>query len=295
MADNRCSCSQGTASNGTRETVCIDTMRVLDSCRDRDCYEDVRVYLTPSGQDLIDRTATVRTIDAKIVGTSIAVDEVPFNRGFYRINVRFYIRLKNEACVCAGTSRDFYALAVAEKSVVLYGGEASTSVFRSDAYSGFCTTACTANNAGCTPTAVVETVAPIVLSGRVVCCDGGVSSACSGSCSCGCSCSCDCRNHACGCEIGETIPAEICAAFPEGLIQMPLDNANRYVVSIGIFSVIRLERPAQYLISAAEYAVPDKECHAAENDDAPCCLFRSMAFPANAFGTGNLSTKYRKG
>ena len=56
MADNRCSCSQGSASNGARETVYIDTMRVLDSCRDRDCYENVRVYLTPGGQELIDRT-----------------------------------------------------------------------------------------------------------------------------------------------------------------------------------------------------------------------------------------------
>ncbi len=289
MADNRCSCSQGSASNGSRETVCIDTMRVLDSCRDRDCYEDIRVYLTPCGQELIDRTATVRTTDAAIVGTSIAVDEVPFNRGFFRIHVRFYIRLKNEACVCAGTSRDFYALAVVEKSVVLYGGEASTAVFRSNALSGFCTTACTAENTGCAPIAVVETVAPIILSGRVVCCDT------SNTCACSCSCSCDCRNTACGCEVNETIPAEICAIFPEGLIQMPSDNANRYLVSIGIFSVIRLERPAQYLISAAEYAVPDKECRAAENDEAPCCLFRSMAFPENAFGTGTIPARSRKG
>lgn len=294
MADNRCSCSQGSASNGSRETVYIDTMRVLDSCRDRDCYEDVRVYLTPSGQELIDRTATVRTTDAKIVGTSIAVDEVPFNRGFYRITVRFYIRLKNEACVCAGSSRDFYALAVAEKSVVLYGGESSTAVYRSSALSGFCTTACTADSAGCVPTAVVETVAPIILSGRVVCCDNSAGCA-----SCSCTCSCECRNtscgRGCGCEVSETIPAEICALFTEGLIQMPTEHSNRYLVSIGIFSVIRLERPAQYLISATEYAVPDKECHSVDSDDAPCCLFRSMAFPTNAFGTGSLPTQYKKG
>ena len=279
MADNRCSCSQGSASNAPRETVAIDTMRILDSCRDRDCYEDVRVYLTPCGQELIDRTATVRTVSAKIIGTSISVDEVPFNRGFFRVSVRFYIRLKNEACVCAGTSRDFNALAVAEKSVVLYGGEASTTVFRSAVSEGFCGTVFASEGVACAPTAVVEAVAPIVLASRVVCPD-------SCNTSCGCGCSCDCKNSYSGCELGETLPAEICAYFPEGLIRTPGEEANRYLVSIGIFSVIRLERPAQLLVSAAEYAVPDKECGPACEEEAPCCLFRSMAFPTNAFGGG---------
>ncbi len=285
MADNRCSCSQGSASNGTRETVAIDTMRILDSCRDRDCYEDVRVYLTPSGQELIDRTATVRAASAKIIGTSITVDEVPFNRGFFRVTVRFYIRLKNEACVCAGSSRDFNALAVAEKSVVLYGGEASTTVFRSSTSEGFCGTVAACEGVNCAPTAVVEAVAPIVLASRVLCCDqnGGYGNG-NGNGNGGCGCACECRSNSCGCDVSDTIPAEICAHFPEGLIRTPNDGANRYLVSIGIFSVIRLERPAQLLVSAAEYAVPDKECGPACEDEAPCCLFRNMAFPTSAFG-----------
>jgi hypothetical protein len=63
---------------------------------------------------------------------------------------------------------------------------------------------------------------------------------------------------------------------------------NRLYVSIGIFSVIRIERPAQYLINASDYAVPDKECTAAEEDD-PCKLFRSMAFPIQEFSPPALS------
>lgn len=54
------------------------------------------------------------------------------------------------------------------------------------------------------------------------------------------------------------------------------------LVSFGIFSIIRLIRPAEYLISATEYVIPDKECVAAEEDD-PCALFRSMAFPIGEF------------
>ena len=51
MVENRNSCF-GNPSSQSRETICIDTYRVLDSCRDRDCYEDARVYLTEAGQEM---------------------------------------------------------------------------------------------------------------------------------------------------------------------------------------------------------------------------------------------------
>ena len=40
--------------------------------------------------------------------------------------------------------------------------------------------------------------------------------------------------------------------------------------------------PGQYLVNATEYAVPDKECVAAE-ESSPCHLFRHMAFPTAEF------------
>lgn len=277
MAENRCSCSQGTASAGSREAVVIDTMRVLDSCRDRDCYEDVRVYLTPVGRELINRTSTVRTVESKIVGTAISVDEVPFNCGFYQISIRFYIRLKNEACVCSGTTRDFYSLAIVEKSVVLFGGEGNTTVFRSSKSGGFCCTSCVDEGSEGTPTAVVEAVAPIILSSRVVCCENSSGSPC------GCACSCECHTPY-GCEVTETVPAAIADLFGECLTLSGEDGGNRLLVSLGIFSVVRLEREAQLLVSATEHSVPDKECRPAVSDENPCCLFRTMAFPTSAFG-----------
>ena len=48
-----------------RDTVCIDTYRVLDSCRDKDCFEDVRVYLTCYGQEIIDRTLQLRAYQSE--------------------------------------------------------------------------------------------------------------------------------------------------------------------------------------------------------------------------------------
>ena len=39
-----------------REAVCIETNRILDSCRDRDCFEDVKVILTDFGSEIIEHT-----------------------------------------------------------------------------------------------------------------------------------------------------------------------------------------------------------------------------------------------
>jgi hypothetical protein len=64
------------------------------------------------------------------------------------------------------------------------------------------------------------------------------------------------------------------------------DEGSRYLaVSLGFFSVIRIERPEQYLINALEFSVPDKECVPAETGS-PCDAFRRMAFPIDEFAPG---------
>ena len=60
-------------------------------------------------------------------------------------------------------------------------------------------------------------------------------------------------------------------------------DGPKVYVSFGIFSVIRMERPAQLLIQATDYSVPDKECTPATNGDNPCDLFRTIAFPTAQF------------
>jgi hypothetical protein len=78
-----------------------------------------------------------------------------------------------------------------------------------------------------------------------------------------------------------------CGDIPEGVaarINGKLNDTNgRYLtVSLGIFSVVRIVRPAQYLINATEYCVPDKECISPEEDN-PCAIFKNMAFPTAEF------------
>lgn len=260
MTESRCTCGQGSSAIAScgKETVCIDTMRVMDSCRDRDCFEDARVYLPPFGQEIIERSPSIRATCAEILGTYVGVDAIPFNTGFYQITVRFYVRIHLEACIGIGRSQEFDGLAVLDKKVVLYGGEGNVSIFRSTPGAGFCDFPCEGNMTTNMPVGVVETVPPVILGTRIV-------EKC-----------CECK---CGCDICGDIPEGILSCFSGGFATEP---RVFLAVSLGIFSVIRIERPAQLLIQASDYTVPDKECAPADDGD-PCSLFRAMAFPANEF------------
>ncbi len=255
MAENRCT-------SAGRETVCIETDRILDSCRDRDCFEHVRVKLTDFGRDILDRSSSIRVLDACISWTHISISPVQFNRGFYQIFIRFYVKLTFEACVGCGRAQEFEGVAVVEKKVVLWGSESNVSVFRSGGDEDFCappTLCCPTRNV---PQAVIEVADPIVLTSRVV----EEKESCG--CGCGCPCACD-------------IPDRVLTQFG-GAIVDDSDGDRFLEVSLGFFSVVRLVRPGQYLVQASEYCVPDKECITAEEDD-PCALFRTMAFPTAEF------------
>ncbi len=247
-------------SSPSRETVCIDTYRVLDSCSDRDCFEDVRVYLTDIGQEFISKTQSVRTKGAEIVSASLDVSVVPFNRGFYQINIRIYVKVTFEVC-CNGMPQELFGIAVVEKRVILFASEGNVSIFKSDPFEdNYCKKPNLIGNKVNTnlPIAVLETVDPIILNSKIV-------EPCT-------PCSCCCSVDDIPCDIVSDINGTLCST----------DGERFLVVSLGFFSVVRIERPAQYLISATEYTVPDKECVSPEVDD-PCSLFRTMSFPVNEF------------
>lgn len=156
MAESRFPCAP---LGSSRDTVCIDTNRVLDSCRDRDCFEHVRVYLSSFGNEVLEHTGAIRVKSAKIVWTQISLDPIQFNNGFYALTVRFYVKLGFEACIGCGRSQELQGVAVLEKRVILYGGESNVNIFKSQAdCDSFCAcpapTCCERN----LPTAIVEAV-----------------------------------------------------------------------------------------------------------------------------------------
>lgn len=273
MAENRFPCG-----GVSRETVCIETDRVLDSCRDRDCYENVRVYLSELGNEILERTGAIRAKSAEIMWTNIGIDPIQFNRGFYAVTIRFYIKVICEACVGGGRAQDVEGIAVLEKRVILYGGETNTHTYRSNGCgNSFC--AIPEPNCGSrsVPTAVVEAVDPVLLGTRIL--EKAEE----------CNCCCCCHES--------DLPEPIVTAFdaPIQFADPSNDAARRFLtVSLGMFSVVRITRPAQYLVQATEYAIPEKECHEAEEDD-PCRVFRSMPFPVGEFSAGNAPATPRPG
>ena len=250
---------------GQRDMVCVDTCRVLDSCRDKDCFEDVRVFLTCPGAEMLNRAGAVRAKAAKVVWACVDMDSVPFNRGFYQLLIRIWCRIGLEMCLGQGNTQETEGIAVVEKKVVLYGGEGNISVFRSElSDTGFCSCGGKPTVGGNTlPQAVFEVADPIVLDTRVN--------------ECACS----------GCASADDVPERVTAYLSAPLADCP----SRVTVSLGFFSVVRIERPAQYLISAVEYSVPEKQCAAPPVEDA-CSLFRQMAFPTAEFSSSGAPAPY---
>ena len=85
--------------NGFKEAVCIDAYRVYDSCADKDCLEDMRVYFTEAGQNIIEQACSVRMKDVKVANVCLDLEPVPFQKGFYSVNMTFFFEVAFDACM----------------------------------------------------------------------------------------------------------------------------------------------------------------------------------------------------
>ena len=60
---------------------------------------------------------------------------------------------------------------------------------------------------------------------------------------------------------------------------------RRLYVTLGQFSIVRLERDVQLVVPMVEYAIPEKECCDSEGccTEDPCEMFSRIPFPARQF------------
>ena len=241
-----------------REAVCIHTKKIFDSCKDKDCIEDLRVYPTRGCQEVIDRAVSVKAGCAELLYAYIDVEPVTFNRGFYTVDVRYFYRITADAFVGAARPVEITGLAVFDKRVILFGSEGSAKVFTSTGKN--CGSDIQGLPATTAPTAVVESVDPIILGMKLV----EV---------------CQCHHHDNCCEI----PPAVCACFPEELVTG--GDVHRLFVTLGQFSIIRLERDTQLLMPAYDYCMPEKDCDCGCDcrQEDPCELFRKVQFPVGEF------------
>ncbi len=240
-----------------RQAMSIHTRKITDSCRDKDCIEDLRVYLTTGSQAILDTAANARVRCAELLYTYIDVEPVAFDRNHYCIDVTFYYRVLADAVVGTARPAALYGLAVFTKRAVLCGEDSSAHIYRSDTRIGQTDGISTlhANR----PTAVVEVLDPMVLSSRVIdICDSG-----------------------CG-ETAVQIPESIRYLFDEDLVLS--GDRRRMFVTLGQFSIIRLERDAQLIVPIVDYSLPTKDCcDALCSAEDPCEMFSRIPFPAQQF------------
>lgn len=239
-----------------QQALSIHTQKITDSCRDKDCIEDLRVYLTRQSQAALDGATGAKVRCADLLYAYIDVEPVAFHRNHYCIDVTFYYRILADATNGCQRPSPLQGLAVFSKRAVLCGEESCAHIFTSRTRLG-----CPDNPtilAENIPTAVVEVLDPMVLSFKV--------------------------KDACSCKDSTLvqIPESISRLFDSDLV---LAGENRQLfVTLGQFSIIRLERDAQLVVPILDYSIPTKECcDALGCADDPCELFSRIPFPATRF------------
>lgn len=78
------------------------------------------------------------------------------------------------------------------------------------------------------------------------------------------------------------IPAPILEMFDDQLVLS--GESRRLFVTLGQFSIIRLERDAQLVVPVLEYSIPSKECCETPGcAEDPCEMFSRIPFPSAQF------------
>lgn len=126
-----CSCSC------FKEAVCIDAERIYDSCSDKDCLEDLQVFFSDKTQPIIDKAASIKCKKVKVLNVCVDVESVPFNKGFYSVDMTFYFLVELSVYLSPGTPAvNCCGISYFSKKVILYGSEANARVFSS--HTGCC-------------------------------------------------------------------------------------------------------------------------------------------------------------
>ena len=121
---------------GVREAVCIHTRKIYDSCRDKDCIEDLRFYPKLQYVDVINRALSVKGGTADLLYVYVDVEPVNFNRGFYTVDMRFFYSVTLQAYTSCPAPVTVEGLCVFDKRAILFGSEGSAKIFSSKYRSG---------------------------------------------------------------------------------------------------------------------------------------------------------------
>ncbi len=246
----------GNGTNGFKEAVCVNAARIYDSCSDKDCLEDLQVYFTDLTQPTVDSAVSVKCRGTEVLNVLLDVEPVPFNKGFYAVDMTFFFKVYLDAYLTTATCPTaITGLAVFSKKVILYGSEGSVKAFSSDTSATAVIDPCS-NRPTNAPRASVQVVNPICLACQLI--DYDPES-----------------------DIGGpiSVPPNIAAAFDGSFVGVvPIRTV---LTTVGLFSICQLERQVQMMMPVYDFCLPDCECPTTTDD--PCELFGRIKFPVNEF------------
>ena len=254
MADSRIGFE---APENFKEAVCIDAGRVYDSCCDRDCLEDLRVYFGDEAQQTVSNALNVRIKDAEVLNVLVDVEPVNFNRGYYACDLTFFFLITLDAFTAPHSlPTTVRGIAIFSKKVILFGSEGNVRIFSN------MTTVEDEHDPQLyqrtnMPKCVVQTVEPIALSAKL------------------------CEVKDC-CENYCHIPSSVCNCIGSPVVcELPGGTPTVYV-TLGLFTIVQLIRNVQMLVPVYDFCIPEKQCDASSCDQ-PCDVFSRIKFPTSDF------------
>ncbi len=259
-----------------REAVCIQVEKIYDSCKEKDCIEDARVFFKKPEKVnwIICHAINVKARNAEVVKVFSDVEEVPFKRGFFTVDIKFFIKVTLDFFVHKHNGGikiiTVPGIVMFDKKVILFGSEGNVKIFKSRFVDkGLDNQGDSALQQDNLPISKVEVAEPITLGARLV----------------------DVLENTCDDSCERNVPNTVSDLIDEidfDETDLVTDNTRhlsvtrQVVATIGLFSIIKLARFVQLLIPAFDFCVPNKQCVAATEEDA-CGLFDTIDFPVDEF------------
>lgn len=255
MADNHV--TPGTASGAAyfKEAVCIDTGRVFDSASDKDCLEDLQVFFSAQSQAVVDQAALIKVRSAEVIDVYLTVEPIPFNKGFFAVDLNFFFQIElNALATPTAVPVPVIGLSCFSKKVILYGSEGNVKVFSSEPRN-----CCGEDTPSNMPTASISVVDPICLGCRLVSAGDAFDTA-------------------------SILPESITKGYEGDFINV--EPQKIVLVTLGMFTIVRLARNVQMLVPVYDYCIPDRDSGSGGGSvpaEDPCELFKRIKFPTNEF------------
>lgn len=243
-----------------KNAVCVDFNRIYDSCSDKDCLSDLRVLFPEAiARSVIDAATSAKIKKVTVLDVLISVEPLNFNKGFYSVDMTYYFEVTAEVATKTSPACTVVGVATAQKKAILFGSEGSVRVFSSAERGQI-------NEQNNMPTAKVQVVDPICLSSRL---------------------STSCENT---CQV--RLPESVCCYFKCNNFghsaESGFDSEGGYkdlYITVGLFSIVLLERPVQMLTPCYDFCIPEKDCSqtSSQINENPCEVFSHIKFPVNEF------------